>query len=60
MDVNSDIVVEYKNINDEISLEDSRCLSMWINIQNKNTEHNIIDITEDSRDKRYVKFIIKK
>lgn len=59
MDVNSDIVVEYKNINDEISLEDSRCLSMWINIQNKNTEHNIIDITEDSRDKRYVKFIIK-
>ena len=59
MDVNSDIVVEYKNINDEISLEDSRCLSMWVNIQNKNTEHNIIDITEDSRDKRYVKFIIK-
>lgn len=54
MDMTNDIVVEYKNINDVISKDSVRCLSMWIcPVDNNTSSYKINSISEIKHDNYY-------
>lgn len=54
MNMKNDIVVEYKNINDNIVSDSTRCLSLWVcPIEIKSAEHKITSIKEVKHDNNY-------
>ena len=56
----NDIVVEYRDINDVVTIDDTRCLSIWANVKkNANTEYSVSDIRENGSDKTHAYIMFK-
>lgn len=54
MEIPNDIVVEYKNINDSVTIDDTRCLSIWVNVKkNANKDYTVSELRENGSDKTY-------
>ncbi len=54
MNMTNDIVVEYKNINDSITKESTRCLSLWVSpVNNSTSSYKIDSIKVVKKDNNY-------
>lgn len=53
MHIDAPIVVEYTNINDEVTSEDTRCLSLWVKMDEVNNRRKINSLSLKGSDKKY-------